>query len=437
MSEPWRGAFGDLTREHGFEPLRIEGSVPPGLRGTLYRCGPARTECFGHRYRHDFDGDGAVTAIRFASGRVDGAVRIVDTPGLVAERAAGKALFPAYGTLPPGPARAFPRPKHAANINVLPWCDRLFALHEAGAPIELGPSLLTVGETDLDEPTLRQGFSAHPHAAPGRPGSLYNFGVHYGRTTELALYELREGRARLLATHALAGATMIHDFAVTARHLVFFAPPLRLDLRAFATGTVSYSDALAWQPTLGTEVLIIPIDAPASMTRFTVEPFYQWHFASAGESAEAIVVDFVRYPDFASNESITRIGGELVRATITGSAMRMEPLADIALEFPHATSDAVYAVGRGRMSPLGDRIVRVAGGSVVERELTASEVPSEPIHVPGPDGGWVLSLVYAPAEQASHVAVMTATELRPLARVWFDQPIPFTLHGAWRTSSLP
>ncbi len=427
MSEP-----GDLAREHGFEALRVEGELPAGLRGTLYRCGPARTECFGHRYRHDFDGDGAVTAIRFDEGRVEGAVRIVDTPGLIAERAAGKALFPAYGTLPPGPARPFPKPKHAANINVLPWSNRLFALHEAGAPIELDPDLATLGETDLDEPSLRHGFSAHPHAAPGRPDVLHNFGVHYGRTTELALYELREGRARLIATHALAGATMIHDFAVTERHLVFFAPPLRLDLRTFATGLASYSDALQWQPHHGTEVLIIPLDAPASITRFTVDAFYQWHFASARESGDGLVVDFVRYPDFASNESIARIGGQLVRATISGTSLRVVPLADAVLEFPHATSDAVYALGRGQASERCDRIVRVADGSMLVRELGPSEVPSEPIHVPCPDGGWLLSLVYSPPERASHVAVLRATDLRPLARVWFDQPIPFTLHGAWR-----
>lgn len=420
-----------LAREHGFEPLRVEGELPPGLHGTLYRCGPARTECFGHRYRHHFDGDGAVTAIRFESGRAEGAVRIVETPGLVAERAAGKALLPAYGTLPPGPPRPFPRPKHAANINVLPWASRLFALHEAGAPIELDPDLATIGETDLDEPSLRSGFSAHPHAAPGRPGVLYNFGVHYGRTTELALYELRDGRAHVLARHALAGATMIHDFAVTERHLIFFAPPLRLDLRAFATGLVSYSDALQWQPHHGTEVLIIPLDAPATATRFTVDAFFQWHFASARESADGLVVDFVRYPDFASNESLAHIGGQLVEATIGGTSIRMEPHADAVLEFPHATHDAVYALGRGRASAHCDRIVRVAGASVLVRELGPSNVPSEPIHVAGPDGGWVLSLVYAAAEHASHVAVLAAKDLRPLARVWFDQPIPFTLHGAW------
>ncbi len=196
---------------------------------------------------------------------------------------------------------------------------------------------------------------------------------------------------------------------------------------------VSYSDALAWQPEHGTEILLVPFDAPTTLRRFTVDAFYQWHFASAREAAGDIVVDFVRYPDFASNECVTRIVGQLARATITNTSLHTQPLADIPLEFPSAVGDAVFAVGCSPASPVGDRLVRVdPTGAVLERELGPSHVPSEPIHVPGPDGGWILSLVYAPAEAASHVAILTARDLRPVARAWFAQPIPFTLHGAWR-----
>ena len=57
MTRPPHGMFADLTREHGFEPLRVEGALPDGLRGTLFRCGPARRTCQGHPYKHLFDGD--------------------------------------------------------------------------------------------------------------------------------------------------------------------------------------------------------------------------------------------------------------------------------------------------------------------------------------------------------------------------------------------
>ena len=58
----WRGIFRDLPREHGFEPLRVEGRLPDELHGSLYRCGPARFSIGGEPYLHWFDADGAVTA---------------------------------------------------------------------------------------------------------------------------------------------------------------------------------------------------------------------------------------------------------------------------------------------------------------------------------------------------------------------------------------
>ena len=76
FSPPWFGGFQDLTRSHGFEPLRVTGTLPPALRGTLYRNGPGRFSVAGERYRHWFDGDGAVSAVRFADGRASGAARV-------------------------------------------------------------------------------------------------------------------------------------------------------------------------------------------------------------------------------------------------------------------------------------------------------------------------------------------------------------------------
>src|SRR5436190_2132666 len=34
------GLFRDVSREHGFEPLRVEGALPRELAGTLFRAGP-------------------------------------------------------------------------------------------------------------------------------------------------------------------------------------------------------------------------------------------------------------------------------------------------------------------------------------------------------------------------------------------------------------
>ena len=55
------------------------GQVPDGLRGTLYRNGPARLERGGIKVGHWFDGDGAVLAVHFTPVGATGVYRYVQT----------------------------------------------------------------------------------------------------------------------------------------------------------------------------------------------------------------------------------------------------------------------------------------------------------------------------------------------------------------------
>jgi all-trans-8'-apo-beta-carotenal 15,15'-oxygenase len=158
----------DLPRQHGFEPLTVEGTLPPELRGTLYRNGPGQFGQFGTRYSHPFEADGAVTAVRLGEGRALGASRITPSAGLVEERAAGRML---YGLSPPWHRRIRNslrgRSKNTANTSVMLWQGRLFALMEAARPTELDPEdLAMIGETDL-EGTIVSWLSAHPHRVGG------------------------------------------------------------------------------------------------------------------------------------------------------------------------------------------------------------------------------------------------------------------------------
>ena len=232
----WMGSLRDLPREHGFEPLRVVGTLPAELRGTLYRAGPSLFSSFGKPYGHLFDGDGAVTAVRFASGQAVGAAKLVQSEGLVEERRAGRSLYGGYGTATPGMKRFWPpavrsRLKNPANTSILLWGERVFALYEGDLPTEIAPSdLATLGEQDLG--IVVESFSAHPRAVPSRR-AIYNFGVRYGRKTVLDIYELNDsGSGRKLTEVALAHTTLIHDFVATEKHLVFFAPPVRFSPNA-------------------------------------------------------------------------------------------------------------------------------------------------------------------------------------------------------------
>lgn len=433
----------DLGREHGFEPLRVEGTLPPQLRGTLYRNGPGQFGQFGRRYTHPFEADGAIHAIRIADGVATGASRIHQTAGLVEERAAGAIKY--------GGAASWPRrvvnmwrgkQKNTANTNILVWQGRAFALMEGGRPTEIDPAdLSTIGETDLGGVVVSM-FSAHPHRVASRK-AVYNFGLQYGRTTKLHLYELPDaGPARHLGAVALKGPPMLHDFIATDTHLVFFVSPTRINIPRMMLQLGTFEQLFQWKPEHGTEVICVPIDRPADVLRFTTEAFYQWHFANAFGRANELVVDYVRYADFGSFRGIGQVGaggrttqlgdGRYHRATIDLAArtLRTEELTDRPCEFP-----TVAPGDEGREHRLAYAVFDDLGaigsidgaGRIVAHELAADERASEPLYA----AGHLLSLCHTRA--GAYVAVYDATRIPdgPVAKVWIDHHVPITFHGTF------
>ncbi|MHC4392432.1 MAG: carotenoid oxygenase family protein, partial [Planctomycetota bacterium] len=420
--------------------------MPPGLRGTLYRNGPAHHGGAGVG-RHYFDGDGALSAVRIAGGEAEGAVRLIETPGLLAERARGRRDLPSFGT--PAPSwwrRVGGRIKNAANTSVLPWSGRMLALFEAGLPVEVSPEdLATIGETDL-EGLIPETFSAHPHRVPARRAT-YNFGVRFGVRSWIDIFELPDnGPATRLASVPLGSPRFVHDFIATEKHLIFFIPPVRFRALRQFLGMGCALDNMQWRPEDGTEVLIVPIDTPKKVVRFRVDPFWMWHFANAFEAGNEIVVDFIHFEDAASIDGLRAsnferpsvpMGGSLQRARIglAEKSFKLERSYTSACEFPQVTqaqsgrpTRTVFLAANTpgtEHRPL-DRLacVDVESGNATEVSLGGGTYVSEPIVTPGNDGegGYVLSLVYDESTHRSYLAVLDAHRLGdgPLAKVWFD-----------------
>lgn len=439
----------DLTREHGFEPLVVEGRIPDGLRGTLYRNGPGQFGQFGQAYSHPFEGDGAITAVRIADGGATGASRITPTAGLVEERAAGKLL---HGFSAPWTTRMRNalrgRHKNQANTSVISWQGRLLALMEGGKPTELDPhDLAMIGETDLG--AITSAFSAHPHRVEARK-AVYNFGLSYGRVTRLHLYELPDvGAARQLGAIELAGPVMLHDFIATDSHLIFFVAPCRIDIKRAMLMIGGFGDLVRWKPELGTEVICVPIDRPAEPVRFTVDAFYQWHFANAYRRGNELIVDYVRYPSFATFYDIgaaaageDRAGladGRYHRARIDLAAKTLtsERLSDRACEFPTIAAGEhgfPHAVTYAAFDNLGAIGAIDSQGAVVAHELPADQRASEPLFVDGggsASDGHLLSLCHA--QDRAFVAIYDAARIPdgPVAKIWLDHHVPITFHGTF------
>jgi all-trans-8'-apo-beta-carotenal 15,15'-oxygenase len=449
------------ARPHGFEALRVEGTLPPELAGTLYRNGPGRFGSFGRRYYHLFESDGALTAVRFGAGRAEGAHRVLESEGLREERAAGRPLF---GSVVSRPRRALNnlrgRAKNLANTNVLVWQGRVFGLLEASKPLQVSPEdLATLGECDLGGAVVST-FSAHPHFVAAR-GAFYNFGMRFGPKSAVDLYELPlRGPARRLGAFPLEAPTALHDFIATERHLVFCLAPTRLNLLRALTGEMRPEHLFDWRAAEGSELVVIPIDEPERIQRIRTEAFFVWHFANAFERGPELVLDFVRHTDVSAlgtmRDEAARQGGvidmnlgEACRARLDLKAGRFEAerLPGPRCEFP--TIDVRGAGGPRRYVwlTLSDGAERGIGRLDLERgelrrwTLPAGQHPSEPVFAPRPGGGElegsVLVLVYDERREASHVAVLDAAapEAGPRAAAHFDHAIPVTLHGTWAAAA--
>ena len=450
------------------------GALPPGLRGTLYRNGPARLERGGVHVGHWFDGDGAVLAVRFGGDGASAIYRYVQTREFEAEADAGRLLYGGYGMTAPGSVwNQWRRPlKNAANTSVLALPDRLLALWEGGQPHALDlETLETRGLDDLDGSltfgdgaTGETAYSAHPKRDP-ETGEIFNFGTAMrGRGTVLRLFRSGpDGRVAAHAEHRLDGTPLIHDFVLAGPWLVFLVPPVRVRLLPVMTGVASFSEAMRWRPELGTQVLVFDRESLALSARAELPAGYQWHFGNGAAAEDGwAVLDHARYDDFATNQhlrevasgrTVTPAPATLWRLTLdprTGRVHEHAEVCDRSLEFPvvaparcgqpwSRTYCALHRAGTDTATERYDAIgcFDHATARLTEADLGDGRYPSEPILAPDADHDdgrhWLLTLVYDGNIDASEVWVFDAERLEdgPACVLGLPKVIPFGFHGCW------
>lgn len=475
----WARCIARPAPEFGPSPLAVvSGAVPAGLRGALYRNGPARLERGGIQVGHWFDGDGAVLSVCFEDGSATATYRYVQSAGYRKESEAGRLLYGNYGMTAPGPIwNHWRRPlKNAANTSVLALPDRLLALWEGGWPHALDlDSLSTIGLDDLAGSSARLGaqdtYSAHPKQDP-ETGDIYNFGVTIGgRNATLNLYRSdRHGRLMDRVAHPLAGVPFIHDWVLAGAYLVFLVPPIRIDVLSVLLGLASYSSAMRWRPELGTRILVFDRRTLRQVCCGDAEPWFQWHFGNGAETAGGLIsFDFVRYPDFSTNQHLREVASGITSTNAEGRIWRMllDPatgrieelacLSERSVEFPTVPADRVgrpwtrtyLTVHRQHTDTTAERYDALGcfehrTGELLEVELDDGRYPSEPIIASDAvkDAGgschqWLLSVVYEGTTDASQVWIFDAAALDagPVCVLSLPEVVPLGFHGCWRTAS--
>jgi carotenoid cleavage dioxygenase-like enzyme len=456
----WAGAIAEPAKEFPLTPLPIiSGKIPTGLRGTLYRNGPARLERGGMGVGHWFDGDGAILAVNFTDAGASAVYRYVQTAGYQQETTAGKFLYGNYGMTAPGPIwNQWLKPvKNAANTSVLALPDKLLALWEGGKPHALDlQTLVTWGEHSLGGLTNGLNYSAHYKQDP-QTREIFNFGITPGINATLNVYKSDStGKIIQKAAYPLNGVPLVHDFVLAGQYLGFFIPPVRLDMLPVLLGIDDYSDSLKWQPQLGTQIIVINRETLSLVSRGETEPWYQWHFGNGYvDDTGAVIVDIARYEDFQTNQYLREVAtgathtpaqSTLSRVTLnpqTGKVTAIEQLLDRHCEFPNVPKPNIgqmsrytymsgFRQGTDISQEILNAIARFDHKTQILTEANPGEnrYPSEPI----PVEDWVLTVVYDGNSHRSEVWVYDSDRLdqEPVCQLELPSVIPHSFHGTWK-----
>jgi carotenoid cleavage dioxygenase-like enzyme len=450
----------------------VHGQVPAGLRGTLYRNGPARLGRGGMPVGHWFDGDGAVLRIAFGGGAARATYRYVQSTGYRREAERDRLLYGNYGMTAPGPIwNHWRRPlKNAGNTSVIATTEALLALWEGGHPHALDAETLeTLGESDLAGGGGALGkaepFSAHPKQDP-ETGEIYNFGVSIpGPNARLMLYRCdRAGRLLAKQRLDLDGVPLIHDWVMAGRWLVFLVPPVRISVLPVLLGLSSYAGSMRWRPELGTQILVFDRETLELVSRGETEPFYQWHFGNGAHNDQDgwLVLDLARYADFSTNQHLREVAAgrtttpaeaRLWRMALSPQTARVEAMEEMSprsVEFPvvppeqlarpwRRTYMAAHRIGTDTTAERYDTLACYdhVANLFTEADLGDGRYPSEPNVVADaddPSRHWLISVIYDGGEDVGEAWIYDAERLAdgPACVLALPEVVPLNFHGCWR-----
>jgi carotenoid cleavage dioxygenase len=330
----------------------------------------------------------------------------------------------------------------SSNTHVFAHAGRLLSFVEVALPMELDRCLETVGPVDFGG--VDTAFTAHGKIDPDT-GDLLAFGYQFA-APHLTLYRIdRAGRLTERRVIDVETPSLMHDFAMTARHVIFFDTPAVM-AQEWGRGGLPFR----WQEGRGTRIGVVPRPGGAAHW-FDVPACFVSHTANAFEQDDRIIVDGIRFqrfpPDMTADlPTLYRWEIDLARGVVTEGALGRQPV-----EFPRVDErrngrlyQYAYTVEYREHGPAGmagSALLRrydVETGTSVVKDFGVRYAPGEPVFVPrsadaAEMDGWVLAFRYDRELDRSDLIVLDANEFggEPLAVVHLPRRVPIGNHGSW------
>ncbi|GGC73615.1 carotenoid oxygenase family protein [Undibacterium terreum] len=457
-ASPWPLAYRSINKDLAAD-ASVTGRFPAAVQGVLYRNGPAVHELGGQRYHHWFDGDGMMQRFAITDNKVRHTGKIIRTEKYAVEAAAGKRLYSSFGTSIPGArAPSSPDSLNVANISVLSLNGELLALWEGGSAYRMDPdSLQTRGPKIWRDDLAALPFSAHPRVDPD--GTVWNFGISM-LDNVMVLYQIGvDGKLRKADAISIPQISMVHDFAVTDKHLVFLLPPLLFDRDKFSSGT-SYLDAHAWKPELGMRVLVVDKNDWSKRQWMQLPAGFLFHVGNAWEDAQGTIrMDYIHTEDpsilFKDTREVMR--GQFSRSAVhqiaqvsidTKRGKASQQFIAIDAEFPridprltgYRHQHIYHATETWADHPGFSAIARtnLESGKTDKYSYGTATIAEEHIFVPEPGSaagaaGWILGTSLDLDKKLTRLSCFASDRLAdgPVAQASLPYALPIGLHGTF------
>jgi carotenoid cleavage dioxygenase-like enzyme len=440
-AKPWflRANFAPVTDEVEVAELRVRGSIPEELSGLYVRNGSNPLPGYSP---HWFLGDGMVHGVLLDEGKAAWyRNRYVQTTLL----AAGGGLAAAGA---PGGAAGL------SNVSVIHHAGKLLSLGEVGLPYELAPAeLSTVGPYDFAG-KVTGNVTAHPKIDPAT-GDMHFFGYNF--TAPFLSYYVADATGVLVSAEGVevGAASMIHDFAITDRDVIFWEFPILFD---FDLALEMVSDPkstvmpFVWTPSYGARIGVMPLGGPTSAIRWVeIEPAYVFHGVNAYRDGSDVVVDVCHLDKVFSDGSALGPPPTLHRWRIdtagTSLTFRDDVLSDRPADLPsidrRRTGRDYRHSWRVEVTPRTDTVEMrgvvhydVQSGKEQRYDPGPSRSSGEWLFVPRgkqEGDGFLVTYVYDATTDGSELVILDAQDVGagPLAEVSLPERVPYGFHATW------
>jgi carotenoid cleavage dioxygenase-like enzyme len=456
------GVLGAVCRsEFDLYDCEVEGQIPADLDGAFYRVGPDPQYPKPDQFAHDiaFDGEGHLSQFRIQNGHVDFRSRYVRTQRWKAQHVARKSLFGMYRNPLTDDPSVKGVSRGTANTQMIFHHGRLFAMKEDSPPVALDPNTL---ETTDDRYTFGGGlpgetFTAHPRIDPVT-GEMIAFGYEATglASTDVSVFSAnRAGKVEWSTWVKVPYAGMIHDFAVTTKHIAFLVIPLATNLELIRNGGPHF----AWDSTLSSYLGVMSRGGDGKDIRwFKGQGWMATHVMGAWSDGDKLTVDmdgagsnqFAFFPQLHETFDPRNAAGNLTRLSVDlskrSSTYQKETLYPGVLGVLSRQDDRYHTLpyrygyllsysDAGSRWALLDHKTRSARFFSAGPDSAVSEMCFVPRKPDAPEGdGYLIGIVERRRENRRSDVVLVDTrhpEDGPVATIKMPYRVPPQVHGLW------